>query len=55
MTRELVDAFKRDGYEYHVWTINDAPTARQLRDCGVLSITTDIPGRLRAALAKEEE
>lgn len=55
VTRELVDAFKRDGYEYHVWTINDAPTARQLRDCGVLSITTDIPRRLRAALAKEEE
>lgn len=51
VTRELVDAIRAGGYEYHVWTINDGAAARQLRDCGVLSITTDIPGRLREELA----
>jgi glycerophosphoryl diester phosphodiesterase len=55
VTRELVETVMREGHEYHVWTVNEAPDARRLRDCGVLSITTDVPGEIRRGLAEEEE
>ncbi len=41
-----------EGYEYHVWTINKAITAKKFIRMGVMSITTNIPGYLRKKLQK---
>lgn len=41
------------GANYHVWTINDAATARRFRDLGTDSITTDLPALIRRALRRE--
>lgn len=38
------------GLELHVWTVNEAETARKLRSLGVDSITTDRPAEIRRAL-----
>ncbi len=35
------------GYEYHVWTIDSLKTARKFQEMGVMSITTNVPGRLK--------
>jgi glycerophosphoryl diester phosphodiesterase len=49
---EFVDRLRGAGHEFHVWTVNDATTARRFMGLGVLSITTDRPGWLRQQLAK---
>jgi glycerophosphoryl diester phosphodiesterase len=39
--------------EFHVWTVDDAETARLYRRLGAWALTTNCPGKLRAALADE--
>ncbi|SVD23545.1 uncharacterized protein METZ01_LOCUS376399 [marine metagenome] len=34
----------KEGFEWHVWTVNDLKTAKRLKELGVESITTDVPG-----------
>jgi len=46
-----IAALKQAGFEYHVWTIDEAEEARRLRDWGVDSITTNRPWAIRSALA----
>ena len=43
----VIEAVSQQGYEWHVWTINDLNTARRMQALGVLSITTDVPGTMR--------
>ena len=43
----VIEAVSQQGYEWHVWTINDLKTARRMQALGVLSITTDVPGSMR--------
>jgi len=43
----VIEAIRQQGYEWHVWTINDLQTARRMQALGVLSITTDVPGSMR--------
>jgi len=43
----VIEAVSQQGYEWHVWTINDLNTARRMLALGVLSITTDVPGTMR--------
>lgn len=43
----VIEAVSQQGYEWHVWTINDLNTARRMQALGVLSITTDVPGSMR--------
>jgi glycerophosphoryl diester phosphodiesterase len=40
------------GFEWHVWTVDDPIAARRLRDWGVKSITTNVPGQTRKSLAE---
>lgn len=47
----FVEAVRRQGQEFHVWTINDASAARTFQTLGAKSITTDRPAYLRGALA----
>jgi glycerophosphoryl diester phosphodiesterase len=41
---------KAAGLELHVWTVNEADTAKRWKGYGALSITTDRPGWLREQL-----
>jgi glycerophosphoryl diester phosphodiesterase len=38
------------GYEHHIWTIDDGPTAKQYKQWGSQSITTNFPARMRKAM-----
>ncbi len=38
------------GYEHHVWTIDDIPTAKQYQQWGTHSITTNFPAKMRKAM-----
>lgn len=51
ITRGFVDEIKAAGFECHCWTVDDPAEARRFLDMGVDSVTTNEPGRLRAALA----
>jgi glycerophosphoryl diester phosphodiesterase len=50
----FVEALRADGYQFHVWTIDDAERALRLRKLGVDSITTNRPAELRAELSASE-
>jgi glycerophosphoryl diester phosphodiesterase len=55
LTPELGQALRREGLEFHCWTVNDLRLARHMTRLGVDSITTDKPGDLRRWLAKGDE
>jgi glycerophosphoryl diester phosphodiesterase len=42
-----MNPIKSRGYEWHVWTVNDAKQAVRMKQLGVQSITTDRPGYLK--------
>lgn len=46
-----IEAIRSHGYEWHVWTIDDQPSAGRARSLGAASITTNRPGYIREALA----
>lgn len=53
--KDLIDAafIKRileEGYEYHVWTVDDVPTAKRFKQWGAQSITTNVPDCVRKNL-----
>lgn len=48
----FLDQLRKLGCQHHVWTVNDAPTARHFLELGTTSITTDRPGLLRQELAR---
>lgn len=52
-TPDVIAQLRADGMkEYHVWTINDAETAKFYQALEPFSITTDRPGDMRKWLAK---
>jgi len=50
INRVFVDAVREIGCEFHVWTVNDAKSARTLQTLKVDSITTDRPAYIRDVL-----
>ena len=48
-----IESVIRNGYEYHVWTIDNVKTARRFKKWGAHSITTNVPGLIRKQLAEE--
>ncbi len=47
-------SLKNQGFEFHVWTVDDPVVARRFHALGVQSITTNRPGWLRKELEKKE-
>ncbi|MGZ0654581.1 glycerophosphodiester phosphodiesterase [Coraliomargarita sp. W4R53] len=45
-----VSAIKEQGYEWHVWTVDDARTAKRISELEAVSITTNVPKNLREYL-----
>jgi glycerophosphoryl diester phosphodiesterase len=50
VTESFVRRILDQGYEYHVWTIDNIITAQKYRNYGVASITTNRPGYLKEKL-----
>jgi glycerophosphoryl diester phosphodiesterase len=48
----LIEAVIKQGYDWHVWTVDDAKTARRMAALGAKSITTNKPEFLRNALVE---
>jgi glycerophosphoryl diester phosphodiesterase len=48
--QKFVDDVRLAGFEFHVWTINDANEARTYADFGAHSVTTDRPAFIRRAI-----
>lgn len=48
--RQFVSELEKMGCEFHVWTINEIPLAKQFQELGAISITTDRPEFLRKGL-----
>jgi len=47
---EYVRQVQREGFEFHIWTVNDAETAARFVDFGIDSITSDCAYALRQEL-----
>jgi glycerophosphoryl diester phosphodiesterase len=50
----FIKGIQDQGYEYHVWTVDDPARARRFRKWGVSSITTNVPGLVRKYLTEKE-
>ncbi|MEX1114530.1 MAG: glycerophosphodiester phosphodiesterase [Akkermansiaceae bacterium] len=50
LTSEYINAIRGAGFEYHCWTVDEPKTARKFLKLGALSITTNRPAFVRAAL-----
>ncbi len=48
--KDFIDAFKKTGYEYHVWTVDDTDIANRFKSWGAGSITTNRPEYIRENL-----
>ena len=46
----FIRSIMAEGYEYHVWTVDDPETARRFKKWGAMSITTNVPGDMRQEL-----
>lgn len=58
-THKLIDdsfikTIQREGFEYHVWTVDDPETAQRFKRLGAKSITTNLPGYMKKSLEGEE-
>ena len=54
VTREMIDAVHASGHTFHVWTLDDLPTALEAFRRGVDTVTTNCAQRLcREAAAME--
>lgn len=51
ISREIAKGVQDAGYQWHVWTVDDAPSAKRFVEWGARSITTNRPGFIREALA----
>lgn len=47
----FVETIRQAGFEFHVWTVNDAEAAKRFAGYGVTSITTDRPAWIREHLS----
>jgi len=49
----FIEAVGKQGYEWHVWTVDDLKTSRRVKKLGAKSITTNIPRVLREHLVEQ--
>ena len=50
LDEKYISTIKNAGFEFHVWTVDDATAARRFASMGVLSITTNKPDYIRKQL-----
>ena len=50
--REILKAIQAQGYEWHVYTVDDLETAKRFKQWGARSITTNVPGHMKKHLVE---
>jgi glycerophosphoryl diester phosphodiesterase len=50
ISESFIRSIMENGYEYHVWTVDDLKTARLFKNWGAKSITTNVPEYLKKNL-----
>lgn len=50
-TQQRAGLLQETGLDAMIWTVNDGAEARRVRDLGAVAICSDVPDRIRAALA----
>ena len=53
VNESYIKSIMKNGYEYHVWTVDDAMTATRIAEWGAKSITTNVPGKMREELTRQ--
>lgn len=51
---DLIKKITNHGYEYHVWTVDEAKVARRFKRWGAKSISTNVPGYIRKNLVEQD-
>jgi len=51
----FVEAIRAAGFEFHVWTVNEAELARTFKSLGAQSLTTDRPAFIRNAIRSKDQ
>ena len=51
ISEQFIRRVMENGYEYHVWTVDDLKTARLFKNWGARSITTNVPDYMKKNLA----
>ena len=54
ISQSFIRGILEQGFEYHVWTVDDPETARRFRKWGARSITTNVPGYIRKVLGETD-
>lgn len=54
VTEAIARSVQENGYEFHVWTVDDAADAQRFKAWGAGSITTNLPAKIRAGLIVDE-
>lgn len=49
----IIEAVCKQGYPWHVWTVDDPQTAERMKALGAKSITTNVPGVIREHLVEQ--
>lgn len=52
VSESIIEAVRKKGYQWHVWTVDDPKTAERMEALGAKSITTNIPGFIRKKLVE---
>ena len=52
VSKSFIKSVMEQGYEYHVWTVDDPKTARRFKKWGAMSITTNLPGYIKKNLTE---
>jgi len=50
ISKSFIEKVMKNGYEYHVWTVDDIKTAKRFKEWGAKSITTNVPGYMKKSL-----
>jgi glycerophosphoryl diester phosphodiesterase len=48
--RPYISSVKKQGFEWHVWTVDDLNAAKRFKEWGAKSITTNLPGQIKRNL-----
>lgn len=52
ISEPFIRSIMENGYEYHVWTVDDLKTAKRFKKWGAMSITTNIPDYIKKNLVE---
>jgi len=52
INEDFIKSIMENGFEYHVWTVDDEKTAKRFKKWGAKSITTNVPGHIKTNIGE---